>query len=121
MTAEEEAAAALPSGVSELCNHDPNGCLDLITQALGETLTPEEVRAVGTELLENLLNESAGKVADRVSVELKKNKRFRQAFAFGNYASVDPAVLNDWVKVFGDLGTTKAAERKSVYRRGNSE
>lgn len=108
----------LPEALAALASREPEKCLELIVQVLAETLTPEEIRAVGNELLENLINESAGKISDRVSAELRKNRKFRQAFAFGNYASVDPAVLADWVKVFQDLGTTKAAERKSVWKRG---
>ena len=113
---EEEDLAILPTTLAEFCTREPRKCLDLLVRALAEPVAPELVRAIGDELLENLLNENAAKIADEVSDALRKNKRFRQAFAFGEYASVDPAVISDWVRVFQDLGTTKEAERKSVWR-----
>jgi hypothetical protein len=113
----ERGLATLPPGISALCSQQPRECLDLIVRALAEPLSPEAVAAVGEGLLQVLLNESAGRLADDVSVELRRNRRFRQAFGFGNYSSVDPAVIEDWVRVFESLGTTKERERKSTWRR----
>ena len=78
--------------------------------------TPEMIVAIGDELLENLLNEYSDRIATEVPHHLRTNKRFRQAFAFGNYSSVDPALISDWVAIFQQLGTTKDAERKSLRR-----
>lgn len=113
---EEEDLAILPTTLAELCTREPGKCLDLVVRALAEPVAPAMIRAIGDELLENVLNENAAMIADEVSAALRKNKRFRQAFAFGNYASVDPAIISEWVRVFQDLGTTKDAERKSVWR-----
>ena len=109
--------ATLPASIASLCSREPRACLDLIVRALAEPLAPEAVAAVGDGLLEDLLNESAGKIADQVSVELRKSRKFRQAFGFGKHASVDPAVIEDWVAIFEALGTTKEKERKSTWRR----
>lgn len=116
---EEEDLAILPPTLAEFCTREPRKCLDLLVRALAEPVAPEVVRAIGDNLLENLLNENSAKIADEVSAALRNNKRFRQAFAFGDYASVDPAVISDWVRVFQDLGTTKEAERKSLWRGAN--
>jgi len=112
--------ATLPTSIATLRVREPKACLALIVRALAEPLAPEAIAALGDGLLEDLLNESAGKIADEVSVELKKNKKFRQAFGFGKHASVDPAVIEDWVAVFTRLGTTKERERKSTWRRSDS-
>ena len=107
----------LPRDIEELTRRDPHACLQLVVDALGEATEPEVVRAIGNELLENLLNDSSSAVAGEVSQALRTNKRFRQAFGFGKYASVDPAVVEEWVSVLQDLGTTKEAERKSTWKR----
>ena len=110
-------SVVLPAQVSDLCTNDPKSCLDLILRTLERDLHREAVRAVGDELLENLLNENSAAIADEVANELKNNKRFRQAFAFGNHASVDPTLTEEWAAIFQRLGTTKAAERKSLGRK----
>ena len=111
-----EPKRALPDDISEFCSSNPEGCFALILSALESVMTPQAIIAIGDELLENLLNESSGRLGAQVSQQLRTNKTFRQAFAFGNYASVDPALLADWVQIFQDLGTTKDAERKSVRK-----
>lgn len=108
--------AILPANIAALCAREPGECLDLIVRALGETIAPEAVAAIGDGLLEDLLNENAGRIADRVSDQLRTNKKFRQAFGFGNHSSVDPAVIEEWVAIFASLGTTKERERKSTWR-----
>lgn len=113
----EIALTNLPPALSALCADDPEACLALIVRALEEPLSAEAIREVGDGLLENLLNEHSGTIADRLLPLLRTNQRFRQAFSFGNYASVDPAVVADWARLFQNLGTTRAAERKSVWRR----
>jgi len=113
----ERSLAVLPAGISELCSREPGRCLDLILRALAEPVAPQVVAAIGDGLLEDLLNESAGRIADQVSAELRKNKKFRQAFGFGKHASVDPAVIEEWVAVLKSLGTTKEKERKSTWRK----
>jgi hypothetical protein len=107
----------LPADIAVLCTTKPSECLDLIIRALQQPIGPGLVAAIGNELLENLLNESSALISDEVAGHLRTNKRFRQAFSFGNYSSVDPAIISDWVRVFQELGTTKAAERKSLYSR----
>ncbi len=112
-----KARQALPTEVADLCSQKPRECLELILQALQEPIGSQLVAAIGKELLENLLNEHSAVLADEVSEHLRTNERFRQAFACGVYASVDPAIIADWVKLFQDLGTTKTAERKSLWSR----
>jgi hypothetical protein len=107
----------LPAAIAELASHQPDKCLELIVRALGEPLVPESVRAIGDDLLDNLLNERSAAVGDEVLHQLRTNKRFRQAFASGRHSSVDPAVIDEWVRLFQDLGTTKDAERKSLWKR----
>jgi hypothetical protein len=109
--------AMLPASIAALCSREPEECLALIVRALAEPLVPEAVAVVGEGLLEDLLNEHAGRIADKVAEELRTNQRFRQAFGFGNHSSVDPAVIEEWVRVFQTLGTTKERERKSTWRR----
>src|SRR6187431_121706 len=102
-----EPKRALPGDLSAFCSSNPKDCLALILTALERVTTPQAIIAIGDELLENLLNESSGRLDGEVSQQLRANKKFRQAFAFGNYASVDPAIVADWVQIFQDLGTTK--------------
>lgn len=117
-TADKEGnLAVLPSDIAELCSREPAQCLDLVLRALAEPVAPQVVAAIGDGLLEDLLNDSAGRIADQVSAELRKNRKFRQAFGFGKHASVDPAVIEDWVAVLQSLGTTKEKERKSTWKR----
>lgn len=109
--------AILHPDISALCSRAPSQCLDLILRALAEPVAPQVVAAIGDGLLDDLLNESAGRIADQVSAELCRNKKFRQAFGFGKHASVDPAVIEDWVSVLQSLGTTKEKERKSTWKK----
>jgi len=110
--------AVLPAAVRSLCAAQPLECLRLIVRALREPLAAPLIRAIGDQLLEDLLNESSGTIGSEVVDELRTNKRFRQAFACGEHTSVDPAVVAEWVSVLGELGTTKKAERKSLWENG---
>jgi hypothetical protein len=109
--------AAVPADIAALGLARPHECLALVVDALEEPVTPEHVRVVGDGLLEELLNESSDAVAEEVSAQLRQNKRFRQAFAFGDYPSVDPAVLGEWIDVLESLGTSKKAERRKLWSK----
>jgi hypothetical protein len=113
--------ADLPESIAALCSRQPDQCLALIVRVLAEALPPEEVAAIGEGLLEDLLNEHAATIADKVAAELRTNQRFRQAFGFGHHSSVDPALIEEWVRIFQRLGTTKERERKSTWRRAGSD
>jgi hypothetical protein len=108
---EEEDLAVLPRDLASLCTSEPRECLEFVMQALQQTTAPELVRAVGDGLLEDLLNENSAAIHEEVLDHLRTNRRFRQAFACGTYASV----IADWVTLFQELGTTKRAERKSLW------
>lgn len=112
----DEALAVLPAALASLCTTEPQACLKLITSAIRKVDDPALVRAIGEGLLQNLLNESSDAIADDVTRQLRTDKKFRQAFSCGEYASVDPAIIAGWVNVFESLGTSKAAERKSLWR-----
>ena len=112
----DEDLAVLPSSLASLCTTKPRECLEIIIAALREVDTPELVRAIGDGLLEDLINEKSDVLADAVEDQLRTNQRFRQAFSCGHHASVDPAITAGWVKVLRDLGTTKTAERKRLWR-----
>lgn len=105
----------LPADLATFCTSQPQECLELILQALQAATAPELVQAIGNELLENLLNERSGVLHAEVAQHLRTNRRFRQAFACGNYSSVDPLLISEWVKILEELGTTKHAERKSLW------
>jgi len=109
--------AALPDDVAAMCLASPRECLALAVDALEEPVTPEHVRVVGDGLVEQLLNDSSDAVAEEVSALLRKHKRFRQAFAFGDYTSVDPALLGEWVDVLESLGTSKKQERTRLWSK----
>lgn len=112
---EEEGRARLPETVLRLCAASPPECLALIVQALREVSSPHLVQAIGDELLENLLNEHAPALDAQIAVLLRTDQRFRFAFASGKHASVDPSLVNDWVEILQDLGTTKQRERKRLW------
>ena len=117
----EEGLATLPDSVDQVCRTEPEACLDLVVAALREAGSPHVVQAIGDELLENLLNEHSERVRERVTTLLRSEQRFRFAFACAKYASVDPSVVNDWITMFQELGTTKQAERKKLWgQRFNS-
>jgi hypothetical protein len=109
--------AALPEPVAAFAHEQPHETLAMIIDALDEPVTPEHVRVVGDGLLEALLNEHSDALAAAVSAELRRSKRFRQAFSFGEYASVDPALLGDWIDVLASLGTSKKAERRGLWSK----
>ena len=115
----EEDLAVLPGELATFCASQPRECLELVIRVLQQATVPELIQAVGDELLENLLNENSAVIHEEVMHYLRTNGRFRQAFACGEYSSVDPALISDWVKVFQDLGTTKQAERKSLWTIGS--
>jgi hypothetical protein len=109
--------AALPAPLDALAREQPAVGLALVVDALREAETPEVVRVIGDGLLETLLNESSNAIATDVAAHLRKNKRFRQAFAFGEHTSVDPALLGDWNDVLQSLGTSKKAERRGLWSK----
>ena len=112
----QENLAVLPDRVSELCKTDPRECLALIVSALEEVTSAHLVQAIGDGLLEDLLNQNAAAIHDEIARLLRSNQRFRFAFASGTHSSVDPSLINEWVELLRDLGTTKQAERKRLWR-----
>ncbi|MBK5259980.1 MAG: hypothetical protein JJE51_10325 [Thermoanaerobaculia bacterium] len=112
----EQGLAVLPSELATLCSESPRECLNFVIRALEHVTDPQLVRAIADELLQNLLNEKSAVIHVDIAKHLRTNRRFRQAFACGNYASVDPALIDDWAKVFQELGTTKQAERKALFK-----
>jgi hypothetical protein len=108
--------AVLPAEIATLCSQDPRACLELILRALESATTPAAIEAIGNELLQNLLNEHSGRIGAEVSELLRENKRFRQAFSCGKHASVDPALIAEWVLIFESLHTTKQQERKALRK-----
>lgn len=114
---EESDLATLPDSVSDLCSTQPHDCLELILAALRETTSPHIVQAIGDGLLENLLNEHSQEIHDQTVALLQTDQQFRFAFACGNFASVDPSLVDEWLTTLRDLGTTKQAERKKLWRR----
>jgi hypothetical protein len=113
----EEDLAVLPTELAAFCTTQPKECLEMVIRALQQATVPEFIRAVGDELLENLLNENSAVIHMEVVNQLRTNRRFRQAFACANYPSVDPFVIAEWIEIFQELGTTKTAERKSLWSR----
>lgn len=105
----------LPESVTQLSAANPAECLALIVQALGEVNSANLIQAIGDGLLEDLLNEHAAALADQIAALLRTNQRFRFAFASGTYASVDPDLINEWVEVLQEIGTSKQRERKRLW------
>ena len=112
-----ESRTTLPAPVSRLCTEAPAECLSLIIAALGEARSPNLIAAVGDGLLENLLNEHSEDLRAAVADLLRTNETFRFAFASGTHASVDTLLIDEWLAVFRELGTTKGAERKRLWSR----
>lgn len=104
--------APLPQCVSEMKPHD---ALAVAVEALEKVNSPNLIQAVGDGLVQDLLNEHASLLGAEVADLLRTNQRFRFAFACGSHASVDPAIINEWVEILRDLGTTKQAERKRLW------
>jgi hypothetical protein len=109
-------SANLPPEISTFCGSHPRECLQLIIGALEQVESPHLVHAIGDGLLEDLLNANAGGLQPELTEQLTTNRKFRQAFACGTHASVDPAITAEWVNTLRDIGTTKKAERKSLWR-----
>jgi hypothetical protein len=105
----------LPESAAQLCAAAPAECLAMIVAALAAVHSANLVQAIGDGLLENLLNEHAATLADRVAVLLRTNQRFRFAFASATLASVDPDLLNEWFEVLQEIGTSKQRERKRLW------
>lgn len=105
----------LPASVALFCREQPAECLALITQALQEVRSPNLIQAVGDGLLQNLLNESSETLRAEVAGLLRRNERFRFAFASGTFSSVDTQLIDEWLEVFQALGTSKQAERKRLW------
>ena len=87
----------------------------MVMAVLPELGSPNLIQSVGDGLLEDLLNEHAGSLYDEIASLLRTSQRFRFAFACGTYASVDPAVVDDWMRILQDIGTTKQRERKRLW------
>ena len=104
--------APLPECVAEM---NPEAALALAVEALQKVNSPNLVQAVGDGLLQNLINEHAAALSGEIAALLRTNQRFRFAFACGTHASVDPSLINEWVELLRDLGTTKQAERKRLW------
>jgi hypothetical protein len=115
LSEDDEEILVLPDEVATFCKHEPTAGLELILRALEAAKSPEVVAAIGRGLLENLLNATT-EIRFEVATELMNNKKFRQAFAHGEYASVHPEIVAEWVAIFQGLGTTKEAERKSLWQ-----
>ena len=115
LSEDDEEIRVLPEEVASFCKHEPRAGLKLILRALEASKSPEVVAAVGRGLLENLLN-TTPEIRFEVATELMNNKKFRQAFACGEYPSVHPEIVAEWVAIFQDLGTTKDVERRSLWR-----
>lgn len=107
--------AVLPDDIAQLCSSNPAACLELILATLKVIDSPHLIHAIGDGLLEDLLNERADAIHDEIVRALKKDERFRQAFACSKLGSVDPGQMAEWVDVLRDLGTTKHAERKRLF------
>jgi hypothetical protein len=105
----------LPESIAQFCTKDPTACLDLITEALREVRSPNLIQAIGDGLLQNLLNESSEALRTEVAGLLRTNQRFRFAFASGTFSSVDTVLIDEWLEVFQELGTSKQAERKRLW------
>ena len=111
----ELGSAHLPESITGHCQEKPGECLALVTAALREVDSANLIQAIGDGLLENLLNESSSDVRTETATLLRENERFRFAFASGKFASVDPLLLDEWLAVFQELGTTKQRERKRLW------
>ena len=107
-----KAEVPLPHCVMEM---NPQAALTLAVEALEKVNSPNLVQAVGDGLLQNLINDHAAALSAEIAAFLQANQRFRFAFACGTYASVDPSIINEWVELLRDLGTTKQAERKRLW------
>lgn len=114
-TKNRDELATLPESIATLCSSEPSACLAMIVEALEHVHSPDLIREIGEGLLADLLNERAAAIEKEVTSLLWSNPTFRQAFACGNHASVDPDLVDDWMKIFQDLGTTKATERKRLW------
>ena len=113
---EEDDLLILPFEILEQCSASPLACLQLICDALAATSSPEVTAAIGDDLLESLLNGKASVLRREVAMQLQTNKKFRQAFANGEYSAVHPEIVAEWVAIFRELGTTKEIERRSLWQ-----
>lgn len=105
----------LPDAIAHFCTEQPAECLALITEALQQVRSPNLIQAIGDGLLQNLLNESSETLRADVAGLLQRNERFRFAFASGTFSSVDTQLIDEWLQVFQQLGTSKQAERKRLW------
>lgn len=109
--------AAFEQELATLRTEHPKDCLALILDTLPHLSSANLVQAVGAGLLEDLLNDRAAAVHDEVVAALGRDERFRQAFACGTFASVDPSEMAEWIDALRDAGTTKQAERKRLFSK----
>jgi DNA-binding transcriptional MerR regulator len=111
----DQEAGVLPAAIRRLSTDDPEACLALIVEALHQVSSPHLIQAAGEELLEDLLNEHSAALDAQIATLLRNDQRFRFAFASGTYSSVDPSLLDDWMRILQSLGTTKQNERKRLW------
>jgi hypothetical protein len=116
MSEDDEDLLVLPDEVKAFCDREPDAGLELILQAPEAAESPQTVAAIGAGFLEYLLNTNPVDVRLEVATHLMNSKKFRQAFAYGEYPSVHPEIVAEWVAIFQGLGTSKEAERKSLWR-----
>jgi len=112
---EEHDLLIIPDEVSAFCSSGPEACLQVVCDALAATSSPQIIAAIGDGLLEDLLNGKATLLRREVAHQLRTSKKFRQAFANGEYSSVPPEIVVEWVAIFQQLGTSKEAERRSLW------
>jgi hypothetical protein len=102
----------LPDCVNEISDSER---LALVVDALQHVKSPNLVHAVGDGLLEHMLNDRGAALSEEITTLLRTNQRFRFAFSCGTHASVDPSLIDEWLEVLRELGTTKQAERKRLW------
>lgn len=105
----------LPASLARFCSQQPASCLTLITDALEQVRSPNLIQAIGDGLLQDLLNQRSEALRAEVAGLLRTNERFRFAFASGTFSSVDTQLIDEWLQVFQELGTSKQAERKRLW------
>ena len=106
---DEEQLTNLPKEFSDLCKQDPQTCLALIIRALQDASTAF-VAAIGSELLAKLLNENAAAIRTEVGHQLRTSGIFRQAFSNGQYNSIDPDIVGEWLTIFKEIRSAKKSE-----------
>lgn len=101
----DEDLTTLPAELTELSAKDPRQCLAFAVRALDEASSPAFVSAIGSGLLEILLNSNAAALRTDIAHQLQTNRKFRRAFANGHYSSVATDLMNEWVAILQDVTT----------------